>query len=142
MPDDLDTLPLIAGDAVRIGHDGPVLIGSQCGECGVRLFPPVAVCPECLSEEMAPVHLSARGRLYSWSVVHVAPRGWTVPYVAGYVDLPEKVRVFGHIVDADPEALEMDMDVALCTATLGVDGDGNPLASYAFAPVARGGADA
>ena len=37
------------------------------------------------------------GSLYAWSVVHVAPKGWNVPYIAGYVDLPESVP-FAHIV--------------------------------------------
>ena len=134
------TAPLIAGAAVETGADGsPRLVGSACRACGARAFPPVPVCPECLSEDLAALALSRRGTLYSFSTVHVAPRGWRVPYVAGYVDLPEGVRVFAHIVDAAPEALDMDMPVELTTAELGVDADGAVLASYAFAPAAREG---
>lgn len=134
---------MIAGDAVQAGSDGsPVLVGAECRDCGQTVFPPVNVCPECLSENIERTHLPPRGTLYSWSVVHVAPKGWTVPYIAGYVDLSDGVRVFSHIVDADPDNLEMDMDVALCTATLGQHTDGTPVASYAFAPVSKGGDDA
>lgn len=131
------------GNALRVGADGtPTLIGMSCGDCGAKAFPPAPVCPECMSEKISDIELSQTGSLYTWSVVHVAPKGWNVPYIAGYVDLPEGVRVFAHIVGADPEALEMDMDVMLTTATLGENEDG-PVESYAFTPVkAQGGRNA
>ena len=127
--------PYLAGDAVRTGSDGePRLFGTGCKDCGAKCFPPVHVCPECMSENVEDVELSTRGTLYSWSVVHVAPKGWKVPYVAGYVDLPEKVRVFAHVVGADPKTLQMDMPVRLTTAELLVDASGNHVESYAFTP--------
>jgi uncharacterized OB-fold protein len=89
-----------------------------------------------MSEKMNPVRLSREGTLYSWSVVHVAPKGWKVPYIAAYVDLPEGVRVFTHVVGADAKKLAMDMKVRLTTATLGTGEDGKPMASYAFTPAA------
>lgn len=127
--------PLIAGEAVRIGDDGrPTLIGSECRDCATRVFPPVALCPECMGEDLSPVALGRGGRLYSYCTVHVAPRGWSVPYIAGYVDLPEGVRVFTHVVDAPEEQLSMEMEVELTTAALGTDGDGETFSSYAFRP--------
>ncbi len=109
------------------------LIGSVCQECGARVFPPVAVCPECMSEKMADLPLSQEGTLYAWSVVHVAQKGWTTPYIAGYVDLPEQVRVFSHII-ARPDELANDMKVRLTSAVLGTGEDGQPVQSYAFMP--------
>ena len=87
-----------------------------------------------MSENVSDIDLSQTGSLYTWSVVHVAPKGWNVPYIVGYVDLPEGVRVFAHIVDAEADALEMDMTVGLTTATLGENENG-PVESYAFTPV-------
>ena len=125
----------LAGDAVRFEADGSArLVGSLCGDCGAKVFPPAPVCPECMSETISNADLATDGTLYSWSVVHVAPKGWNVPYIAGYVDLADKVRVFTHIVNVDPANLEMDMPVSLTTAVLGED-DGVPVNSYAFAPV-------
>lgn len=132
--EELEAHPLLAGDAVRIAADGSVcLVGTHCGDCGTHVFPPVPVCPECMSENLADTDLATEGTLYSWSVVHVAPKGWNVPYIAGYVDLPDNVRVFAHISGADPETLAMDMPVTLTTAVLG-DEDGAPVESYAFTP--------
>ena len=122
------------GNALRVAADGtPTLIGLECIDCGARAFPPAPVCPECMSENVSDIALSGSGTLYTWSVVHVAPKGWRVPYVAGYVDLPDGVRVFAHIVDTLASDLEMDMEVTLTTAILGENEDG-PLESYAFVP--------
>jgi uncharacterized OB-fold protein len=128
----------LAGDAIGTDAAGaPVLFGIQCRDCAAKLFPPVEVCPECMSENIDRLALASRGTLYSWSVVHAAPKGWTVPYIAAYVDLPEGVRVFAHIVDADPADLAIDMAVTLCVRQLGIDENGAAVTSYAFAPVAE-----
>lgn len=129
----------LAGDAVTREVDGTVrLVGSVCNDCNKRMFPPSDVCPECMSENLSPIKFSAEGTLYSWSVVHAAPKGWKLPFVAAYVDLPEEVRVFAHIVDADPNQLEMDMPMKTQIATLGNDESGAPFESYAFAPCLKG----
>lgn len=129
----------LAGDAVTREEDGTVrLVGSVCNDCNKRMFPPSDVCPECMSENLSPTKFSAEGTLYSWSVVHAAPKGWKLPFVAAYVDLPEEVRVFAHIVDVDPNQLEMDMPMKTQIATLGKDASGAPFESYAFAPCLKG----
>ncbi len=129
----------LAGDAVTTDSDGTVrLVGSECGDCNKNVFPPTAVCPECMSENLAPIKLSAEGKLYSWSVVHAAPKGWNLPFIAAYVDLPEEVRVFAHIVDVDPDSLEMEMPVVARIAALGTEESGAPFESYAFTPVQKG----
>jgi uncharacterized OB-fold protein len=131
----------LAGDAVERDAGGAVhLIGTECNDCGKRVFPPTGVCPECMSENVARLKLGSRGTLYSWSVVHAAPRGWRLPFVAAYVDLPEGVRVFAHMVDVDPGTLVMDMKVEVCMATLGTDETGATVESYSFVPVKDGDA--
>ena len=134
MSEELQEALNLAGDAVTRDADGTVrLVGSECDDCSKKAFPPSDVCPECMSENVADTDLAADGTLYSWSVVHVAPKGWNVPYTAGYVDLADNVRVFAHIVGADPAGLSMDMPVTLTTAVLG-DAEGAPVESYAFTP--------
>ena len=136
---DLHAALNLAGDAVERDGAGHVrLIGSACAECATQVFPPTEICPECMSEDVARLALSARGTLYSWSVVHAAPKGWRLPFVAAYVDLPEGVRVFAHMVDVDPADLVMDMAVEVCMAVLGTDESGAPVESYSFVPVREG----
>ncbi len=78
--------------------------------------------------------MPAEGLLYSWSVVHVAPKPWVTPYVIGYVDLPNGVRVFAHI-GGDPELLKVDMPVRVEPAEIGLDLQGQPRSFFRFTPV-------
>lgn len=131
----------LAGDAVELDKAGnATIIATECADCRKRVFPPTEICPECLSENLARLPLSRRGKLYSWSVVHAAPKGWSLPFIAAYVDLPEGVRVFAHMVGVDPADLAMDMTVEVCMAQLGTDETGAPLESYSFVPVKEGDA--
>ena len=130
---------LLAGESLRTEPDGSVrLVGGRCGDCGTTFFPSAHVCPECMSEKVAPTDLSSDGSLYSWSVVHAAPKGWNLPFIAAYVDLPEDIRVFAHIVEVDPDSLAMDMAVKTRIATLGSDESGAAFESFAFTPVQKG----
>jgi uncharacterized OB-fold protein len=136
--DDLKQVLNIAGDALVEKPDGTnCLIAVECGDCSERVFPPVAVCPECMSENMTKIELSGIGKLYSWSVVRIAPANWKAPFIAGYVDFPEGVRVFAHMVDIDPDELSFDMPVSVCRSVLGVESNGTEIESYSFLPIAE-----
>lgn len=87
------------------------LLGAQCNDCGMKVFPPTDICPACLSCGISALALGASGRLYSYTTIHVAPPGWETPYVVGYVDLPEGVRLFGKVKARGADALRVDMPV-------------------------------
>jgi uncharacterized OB-fold protein len=92
------------------------LVGCRCRECDARMFPANAICPFCTSEQVEPLPLSSVGNLYSYTFIHVAPKVWEVPYGIGYVDLPERVRVFAKLADADPTHWQLDQKVRLKVA--------------------------
>jgi len=128
----------LAGDAVqRDAHGRVALVATECNACSKRVFPPTDVCPECMAEDLSNLTLGPRGTLYSWSLVHAAPRGWTLPFVAAYVDMPEGVRVFAHVVGVDPEKLKIDMPVEVCMAVLGKDETNAVVESYSFKPASE-----
>jgi uncharacterized OB-fold protein len=111
------------------------LCGSRCRGCARITFPPAPVCSGCGSEAVEPVPLSERGTLYTYSVLHVGARGWPAPYVLGYVDLPEGVRVFSHI-DAPPGELRMDMPVTLQLREPVKNPEGQEVLAFTFRPSA------
>ncbi len=113
---------------------GPQLIGSRCADCSMLVFPPQDYCPACASPNVTPTRLSRDGKLYTYSVVHIAPKGWQAPYVIGYVDLPEGVRVFSHISVGDTRQLQHDMPVRLALGILRTDELGQPVPSFLFVP--------
>jgi len=80
---------------------------------------------------MEPVRLSARGTLYNYSEVHVAPKDFPTPYVIGFVDLEDGVRVFGQI-EGPASALKPDQTVETTTGIVRVRANGTPVISYKF----------
>jgi uncharacterized OB-fold protein len=116
---------------------GPQLVGGECADCGQKVFPAASMCFQCLSEQVRPVGLGREGKLYSFSVVRIAPKGYQAPYAIGYVDLPEGVRVLAHIVGADFHRLACDMDVRLQVGAIRTAEDGRPVISYQFAPITK-----
>jgi uncharacterized OB-fold protein len=79
------------------------------------------------------VPLSRVGTLYSFSTVHVAPKGFPTPYVIGYVDLPEDVRLFGQIEGATT-GLEVGAAVEVVLGVVRVSEAGEPIIGYKFRP--------
>jgi uncharacterized OB-fold protein len=114
-------------------QDGAVrLHGSKCAQCGVVAFPPHPLCPACGADAgQDTVQLSPTGTLYSFSEIHIAPKGFATPYAVGYVDLPEGVRVFGQI-DATVAELAVGQAVAVTLGPVRTDASGRMVTSYRF----------
>jgi uncharacterized OB-fold protein len=113
------------------------LHGSRCGRCGAVAFPAHEACPSCGESGQDSVLLSPVGTLYSFSEIHVAPRGFATPYAVGYVDLPEGVRLFGQI-EGRAADLRIGQKVAVTLgrvrldASVGGAGRGGTVISYKF----------
>lgn len=128
-------LHFVAPDLVALNAEGtPYLIGGRCRGCQALSFPRAVVCVSCLSEDIEAVQLAGQGTLYSYSIVHQAPKGWTVPYALGYVDLADNVRVLAHI-DVALDRISIDMPVRLAVGVVGADAVGVPLSSYTFTAI-------
>jgi len=113
------------GGAVR-------LIGSKCACCDAVAFPPHPSCPTCGAESWQnAVPLSPVGTLYTFSEIHVAPKGFATPYAVGYVDLPEGVRLFGQI-EGRAADLRLGQQVAVTLGPVRTDAPGRTVMSYKF----------
>lgn len=125
----------VAPDLVALDAKGtPRLVGGRCQKCDAISFPRAAVCTNCLSEDIESIELAHEGTLYSYSIVHQAPKGWTVPYALGYVDLPGNVRVLAHL-DSPADKISINMPMRLSVGVVGADPSSVPLLSYTFTPV-------
>lgn len=123
-------------DHWEMDNDVLHLIGSHCKKCGQNYFPAREICPRCFAEgEMEKIRISNQGKLYSYSIVHVAPKQFSPPYAVGYVDFPEGVRVLGQLTTRDPDELQLDMDVQTLLGKIRVDEQGNEIVSYKFKPL-------
>jgi uncharacterized OB-fold protein len=125
---------LLPGDSVEETPAGLRMVASKCEKCGTVTYPMSEICHKCWSSSFAHVHLSTKGKLYSFSIVHIAPRPWHTPYAIGYVDLPDNVRVLSHIKADNLADIAIDMPVELGLGEVG-EQDGKPIRSFVFKAV-------
>jgi uncharacterized OB-fold protein len=101
----------IARRGVSFDGDEVVLVASACTACDAVAWPPAARCHACWGA-VTPRRLATSGTLYAFTTVHTASPGTEVPYVIGYVDLPDGVRVFTPL-RGDTSRLRIDGPVTL-----------------------------
>lgn len=125
--------------------DEPRLIGSRCIDCGNHMFPTQSGCPKCTGSHTETVELKPRGRLWTWTVQGFPPKAPPYagptdhrfqPYGVGYVELPGEVKVEARLTEADPERLQIGMEMELVIVPLCQDEAGNDVMTFAFRPVA------
>ena len=103
----------IAGRGFQTDANGRgVLVAGRCADCGSLAWPTFGICHACLGNNVDELPLGDRGRLYAFTEIHIAPSGWQAPYIVGYVDMPEGVRIFTHL-DGPAGRLRLDDTVFL-----------------------------
>lgn len=124
------TIPAAPGEPVR-------LLGSRCSRCGETLFPRRAVCAKCLAVGLEDVELGPRGRLHTWTWVHVplfgSRRAGAGGYGVGQVDLPEGPRVQA-VLSGGPGDFRIGMALELDLEVLGENAAGEEVVIFRFRP--------
>ena len=114
------------------GRPGPLVAG-RCRACGTLSPPASSICPGCWSAESCErVPLSTRGVLYAYTVVRNAPPGFAAPYVIGYVDLPEGVRVMARLDGEPPPGLTVGASVRVAVTVIAQEEDGTRIVGPGF----------
>ena len=87
------------------------LMAAKCNKCGTILLPPRPLCTKCFSTDFEWVKLSGRGKLLSYTVIHVSPPQFEsmAPYIVGIVKLEEGLRLPGMIRGVEPEKIRVGM---------------------------------
>jgi len=113
------------------GADGKLRF-LQCPGCAYLIHPPAPICPQCNGRDAAPVEVSGRGTVHSFTVNHQPWDGVGDRYVIGLVTIDEQpdVRLTTNIVGIDPDDVRIDMAVEV------VFEDHDPVFVPLFRPVA------
>lgn len=124
-------------DLLQVPTDGspPYLTGYRCKCCGNLDFPKPTICFQCWSEEFEVVPLSRIGVLYSVSDIFIGQAGMATPYIFGYIDLPENLRILAQL-QGEPGTYRCDDQVELVVGPIRMNRDGLPITSYMFKKVA------
>ena len=117
--------------------EGVVLVGSRCETCKKTFFPKKLVCPDCFDGELKEVPLSRKGKLHTYALSVMGPTDMEKPYVIGFIDLPEGIKLFSVLTDCEPwdEVLKVNMEMEMIIGKIKEDEYGNSIRSYKFRPV-------
>jgi len=88
------------------------LVAPRCTACGAFRFPPGPFCPECRSQDVDWVNISA-GTVFSFSIVRHLPGMKDLVLVPVVVEFPEApgVHIVSNIIDIDPDDVHIGMIV-------------------------------
>jgi uncharacterized protein len=81
------------------------IVGSRCNDC-LRIFvPPRPVCRDCWSQNLQIEEVEARGKLVTWTVIHISPPSYMdmAPYILGIVELNNGENLTGIVLATESE---------------------------------------
>ena len=89
------------------------LMAVRCVHCRHVMVPPRTICPHCRSSRVEWVQLGPRGKLVTYTVVHVSPPQFKhmAPYAVGIVEMPEGVNLPSIIRTSRLESLKIGMEL-------------------------------
>ena len=89
------------------------LTGIRCTRCGTLAVPPREFCTSCQHRGWEPVPLSGAGKVTSFTVIRIPPRGRApeAPYAVAVVKLDEGVSMLGRLVEIPLDTLKTGLPV-------------------------------
>ena len=110
------------------------------------MFPLQGGCSKCGGASTKTVELSGRGTLWTWTVQSYPPKAPPFagnvdpatfePYGVGYVEIDGKLMVESRLTIADPNLLDIGMELEMVLDPLYINTNGEQVVTFAFAPVA------
>ena len=99
------------------------LMAGKCARCGKIHLPPRPLCDNCFSQTFEWVEVSGKGKLLSYTLIHIAPQQFQAlaPYAVGIIELEKGLRIPGMIQGAPQDQLKVGMaltiDFGTCNTT-------------------------
>lgn len=127
----------IREDIFNITNDQWELVANQCKSCGQIFFPKTKrFCLNCHHEDVQDIKLNTKGTLFTFTTVEMPVSNFSPPFTVGYLELDEKVRIFGQIKKDDNQDLEIGMPMEIEISTLW-NKDGKDVVGFRFIPCAE-----
>jgi len=97
------------------------LMAGKCMKCGKIHLPPRPMCDNCFSQDFEWVNVSGKGKLVTYTVIHIAPQQFQTltPYAVGIVELEKGLKIPG-MIQATPQenlriGMELNLDFGTCS---------------------------
>ncbi len=87
------------------------LLGLKCHNCGFITAPPRLACRKCASQDNEVVRLCGKGKIVTFTVVHLAPesRRGQPPYLVVMVELDEGPWIMGNLSGLNPAEASLEL---------------------------------
>ena len=91
------------------------IMGAQCRNCGQSILPPRPMCPKCLSKDLQWKESSKKGKLLTYTVIHVSPQQFQslAPYAVGIIELENGAHLAGMIKGTALDQIKVGMDLTI-----------------------------
>jgi len=91
------------------------LMAGKCKKCRKVQLPPRPMCDNCFSKEFEWIEIPQKGKLLTYTVIHVAPTQFQemAPYAVGIVQLENGLRIPGMIRGVALEQMEVGMPLTI-----------------------------
>ena len=89
------------------------LMGVRCAKCKKITVPPRVTCSHCGKKDLSWAELPTRGKLVTYTVIHVAPPQFAAlaPYAIGVVEFEAGARLPGMVKNVKFENLKIGMEL-------------------------------
>lgn len=91
------------------------LMAAKCNKCGSILLPPKPICPQCLTKDLSWTEVKNRGKLLTYTVIHVSPAQFQsmAPYALGIVKLDDGPNLIGMIRGLEINKIKIGMNLTV-----------------------------
>lgn len=112
------------------------LLGGKCKKCGALHLPPRPLCNKCFSQEFEWVEISRKGKLLTYTIIHVAPPQFEqmTPYAVGIIQLEKGLKIPGMIRGLEDAEIEIGMELTVDFDTAAVSSQWPQWPRYYFKP--------
>ncbi len=95
--------------------DESKLMAAKCNKCGALHLPPKPACTNCFSKDLRWIELKPRGKLLTYTVIHVSPKQFEAmtPYPIGIVKLEDGPQLLGMIMHTTRDQLKIGMNLTV-----------------------------
>jgi uncharacterized OB-fold protein len=112
------------------------LMAGKCRKCGKTHLPPRPLCDNCFSQDFEWVEVSGKGKLLTYTVIHIAPAQFQAlaPYAVGIVQLENGLRLPGMINGIEKNKLAIGMSLTIDFGTCATSQTWPQWPRYCFKP--------
>ncbi|MCD6243180.1 Zn-ribbon domain-containing OB-fold protein [Candidatus Bathyarchaeota archaeon] len=109
-----EATPFTIEQFYRFMNEGK-LMGAKCIKCGKIMLPPRPICIQCYSENLEWIKLENKGKLLTYTIIHVAPPQFQhlVPYAVGIIELEKGLKLPGMIKGIDFDKIKIGMELKI-----------------------------